>query len=66
VRTTGIHPLKVSRLDISSGRLELWKEFTLSDLGPGNVDVITTPDGKSYVYGYSRYFSDLFIVEGIK
>jgi Tol biopolymer transport system component len=66
VRTAGTHPLRVSRLDISSGRLEPWKEFSLSDVGAGIVDVIPTPDGNSYAYGYGRYFSDLFIAEGIK
>jgi len=25
-----------------------------------------TPDGKSYVYGYRRYLSELHMVEGLK
>jgi Tol biopolymer transport system component len=66
VRTSGIEPLKVYRLDLSSGRLEMWREFSVADIGSGVIGVIPTPDGKSYVYGYDRYFSDLFIVEGVK
>jgi len=30
------------------------------------LKVIPTPDGQSYVYGYTRLFSDLFIAEGVK
>jgi Tol biopolymer transport system component len=62
-----INPLKVYRLDLSSGRMELWREFSFSDVGEnGAADVIPTPDGKSYVYGYTRSFADLFIAEGLK
>jgi hypothetical protein len=28
--------------------------------------VVMAPDGKSYAYTYQRYFSDLFLVEGLK
>ena len=66
VRTSGVRPLKVYRLELSSGRLELWKEFSVSDIGAGRMEVIPTPDGRSYVYGYTRYFSDLFIAEGLR
>jgi len=66
VRTSSIKPLRVYRLELSSGRMELWKEFSVSDIGTGDLEVIPTPDGKSYVYGYRRYFSDLFIAEGLK
>ncbi len=67
VRTIEINPLKVYRLELSSGRKELWKEFSLSDIGEnGAANVLPTPDGKSYVYSYTRSFSDLFIAEGLK
>ncbi len=67
VRTSGVSPLRVSRLELSSGRLDLWKEFSISDVDRGGgLDVIPTPDGKSYVYGYRRELADLFIVEGLK
>ncbi len=67
VRTFETNPLKVYRLELSSGRMELWREFSLSDIGEaGGADVIPTPDGKSYVYSYTRSFADLFIAEGLK
>lgn len=66
VRTSATNPLKIYRLDLSSGRQELWREFSVSDIGAGAIRVIPTPDGKSYVYGYTRYSSDLFIAEGLK
>jgi len=54
-------------MELSSGRLEPWKEFSLSDIGEnGAADVFPTPDGKSYVYGYNRAFADLFIAEGLQ
>ena len=66
VRTTGIHPLKVYRLELATGRLYLWREFSVTDIGTGNIGVIPTPNGESYVYGYTRYSSDLFVAEGLK
>ncbi|HKF43058.1 MAG TPA: hypothetical protein VKG01_08165 [Thermoanaerobaculia bacterium] len=59
--------LKVLRMELSSGRTELWKEFSFSDIGEnGSADVFPTPDGKSYVYGYTRSFADLFVAEGLR
>jgi Tol biopolymer transport system component len=66
VQKTGTNPVKVYRLDLSSGRLDPWREFSVTDVGAGAVKVIPTPDGESYVYGYTRHSSDLFIAEGLK
>jgi Tol biopolymer transport system component len=66
VGTGGIKSLKVYRLDLSSGRRELWKEFSASAIDRGEMTVIPTPDGKSYVYGYTKWASDLFVAEGLK
>ena len=41
-------------------------DFSVSDVGTGLINVIPTPDGLSLVYGYTRCFSDLFVVEGVK
>jgi eukaryotic-like serine/threonine-protein kinase len=61
-------PARVYRLDLSTGRKELWKEITPSD--PVGVKylsrVVLTPDGKSYAYSYYRHLSDLFLIEGLK
>ncbi len=61
-------PSRVFRLDIASGKRELWKELKPSD-GSGIQDiapVIPTPDGQEYVYGYSRTLSDMYVVDGLK
>ncbi len=62
-----IRSFKVYRLDVSSGRQELWKEFSVSAVrDEGLIDVIPTPDGNSYVYGYTRWWGDLFVAEGLR
>ncbi len=62
-----IKSYKVYRLDLSSGRRELWKEFSGSPASDmGLIRVIPTPDGKSYVYGYTKWQGDLFVAEGMK
>ena len=61
-------PARVYRLDPSTGRRDLWKEFVPSD-PDGIVDInpiLITPDGNSYVYSYRRALSDLYLVEGLK
>jgi eukaryotic-like serine/threonine-protein kinase len=61
-------PAKVYRLEITTGNRILWKELTPPD--PAGVEfvgpVLPTPDGKSYVYGYRRLLSDLYLVEGLQ
>ena len=59
---------KVYRLDISTGRRELWKEFSLPD-ATGVVGIgcnAITPDGKAFVFTYSQQLSDLYVVDGLK
>src|SRR5262249_19075310 len=61
-------PVRVSKLDIQTGKRELWRELAPAD-GAGIVDmapVMPTPDGSAYAYGYSRTLSDLYVVEGLK
>ena len=61
-------PVRVFRLEVATGKRELWKELVpadsagIQDLAP----VIPTPDGSAYVYGYSRTLSDMYVVEGLK
>jgi Tol biopolymer transport system component len=67
VRTASI-PVKVTRVDIASGRREPFKEIMPAD--PAGVQSIPTmrfsADGKSYAYSVGRILSDLFIVDGLK
>ena len=61
-------PIRVYRLDPSTGKKELLDEITPADLSgifwPNHI--FMTPDGKSYVYRLSRILSDLYLVEGLK
>jgi eukaryotic-like serine/threonine-protein kinase len=61
-------PSKVYRLEVATGNRTLWKELMPPD--PSGVEfvgpVLPTLDGKSYVYGYRRLLSDLYLVEGLK
>jgi WD40 repeat protein len=61
-------PLRVWKLDLATGRKELWKELLPRD--PAGVStiapVLITPDEKSYVYSYTRSLGELFVVDGLK
>jgi Tol biopolymer transport system component len=64
-------PGKVFRIEIETGRRELWKE--LMPAGPaGVIHVNNTPiaisrDGRSYAYSYIRIVeSDFYILEGVR
>jgi Tol biopolymer transport system component len=61
-------PTKLIRIDIATGRRELWKELVPADsAGVTEVaSVIPTSDGRSYVYSYIRQLSDLYLVEGVE
>jgi serine/threonine protein kinase/Tol biopolymer transport system component len=61
-------PSKLFRIDLLTQRRELRKEFMPSDpagLMEG-MDVVLTPDEKSYAYGYSRNLSKLYLIDGLK
>jgi hypothetical protein len=61
-------PAKIYRLDIGSGERTLWKQLMPSD--PAGVNhiapIVLSSDGKTYVYGYHRTLTDLYLVEGLK
>jgi hypothetical protein len=61
-------PAPVYRVDIETGRRELWK--ALMPVDPAGVErisnVVVTPDGKFYAYTYARQLADLFVVEGLR
>ncbi len=64
----GEFPAKVSSLDLATGKRTLWRSLApadpagVSQIGP----IVMTPDGSSYIYGYHRTLSDLYLVEGLK
>jgi len=61
-------PARVSKINIETGRRELWRD--LMPLDPAGVErisnVVVAADGKTYAYAYARILSDLFMVEGLK
>ena len=64
----GDYPAHVYRLDVATGKRELYRDLTPPD--PAGISSISppciAPDGKAYVYSYNRILSDLFLVEGVK
>jgi Tol biopolymer transport system component len=64
----GLYPARIFRLDVATGKRELWKELTPPD--PAGISNVTAPaiaaDGKTYAYSYNRILSDLFLAEGLK
>jgi serine/threonine protein kinase len=56
-----------STMDVPSGRKRPSKEPRPPDPSVDNITTILPgSDGKSYVYGYTRYVSELFLVDGLK
>jgi hypothetical protein len=60
--------VRIFRVDLETGRWELWKEIAPAETAGASVGgiVFMTPDGKSYAYGVSRDLSQLYLVEGLK
>ena len=64
----GEFPAKVEQLDLATGKRTLWRSLApadpagVSQIGP----IIMTPDASSYIYGYHRTLSDLYLVVGLK
>ncbi|HEY3122527.1 MAG TPA: hypothetical protein VGK70_00520, partial [Thermoanaerobaculia bacterium] len=64
----GQMPIPVYRLDLATGKKQLWKELGPADRSglESGGPLRLTPDGRSYVYSYSRCQHDLYLVEGLK
>jgi Tol biopolymer transport system component len=61
-------PVLVYRVELNTGRRQLWKELNPPD--PAGINFIRTPhisaDGKAYAYNYNRILFDLYPVDGLK
>jgi serine/threonine protein kinase/Tol biopolymer transport system component len=64
----GEFPAKVYELDVENNQKKLVKQLMPKDPAGVNIifPILVTPDGNSYVYGYRRILSDLYLVEGLK
>jgi hypothetical protein len=59
--------LRITRLDVATGRRELWKELKTPDsVGVQIVQVVMTPDGNFYAYSFQRDISTLYLAQGLK
>ncbi|HEX6897155.1 MAG TPA: hypothetical protein VF146_17875, partial [Bryobacteraceae bacterium] len=58
---------KINRLDISTGRVDPWKELRPPDpVGVRMIDAAVTPDGSSYAYSFQRDIVTLFLIGNLK
>ena len=61
-------PTEVYRVELASGKKTPWKQILPSD--PAGVDhiapVLVSQDGKNFLYGYGRFLSDIYLVEGLR
>jgi serine/threonine protein kinase len=59
--------LKISRLEVATGRKELWKELRAPDpVGVQILQLVMTPDGNSYAYSFQRDISTLYLAQGLR
>jgi Tol biopolymer transport system component/predicted Ser/Thr protein kinase len=60
--------VRISLLDLATGRRRPWKEIEPPDSEAVNYlwSVLLTPDGQSYVHSYSRWLADLYVIDGLK
>jgi serine/threonine protein kinase/Tol biopolymer transport system component len=68
VSKPGQIPLPIFRVELDSGKRTLWKEITPPDPSgiTGALNLVITPDGKSYAYTYRRVLSDLYLVPALQ
>jgi hypothetical protein len=61
-------PIRVDRLDLSSGRRTPWRSFSPGGLlgGGGLTGLVLTASEQAWVIGYLRVFSDLLVIDGVK
>jgi hypothetical protein len=61
-------PARVFRLDVATGRREVWKELMPGD--PAGINLLSavalSEDGKTVLFSYARSLSDLYLAEGLK
>jgi eukaryotic-like serine/threonine-protein kinase len=61
-------PAQIERLDLATGKSSPFKQLLPSD--PAGIDhlapILMSRDGKKFVYGYGRFLSDIYLVEGLK
>jgi hypothetical protein len=60
-------PAKIERLEIATGRRQLWKMLVPAEGGVYSIlNFSVTPSGSAYCYSYRRKLSDLYLVDGLR
>jgi Tol biopolymer transport system component len=63
------NPTRIWRIDLGSGRREVWREIPLTEDPAGILftsGAQITPDGRSVAYSVTRSLSELYVAEGLK
>jgi eukaryotic-like serine/threonine-protein kinase len=61
-------PAQVFKIEIATGRRELWKTIAPADRSGlvGIPNIVMTPDARSYAYSYLRILTNLEMAEGLR
>jgi eukaryotic-like serine/threonine-protein kinase len=61
-------PARVFKIDVATGKRELWKTITPVDrAGLITIDnIVMTPDARAYAYSFQRVLTNLEVVEGLR
>ena len=64
----GEGPGRISRIELATGRRELWRQIGFHDAAgvSGISRAAITPDGRSYLYDYDQVLSELYVVAGLR
>jgi Tol biopolymer transport system component len=59
--------VEILRLDVRTGRTELWREARMPDPAAEFFGSVTlSADGKSYAFSFQRDLATLYVVDGVK
>ena len=62
-------PAKIFRIELRNGRRSLWRDVPYPDpaaIESGSLRVVMSADGRTFVYGYQKHLSELYIAEGLR
>jgi len=67
LRREGAGSASIQRLNIASGKIELWRQLRQPDpVGVSFFSASITPDGRSYAYSFQRELTNLYLGTGLK
>lgn len=66
VTRAGERPPRVWRVDLGSGRMQVWREIPFSDPAVIVMGIQITSDGESLAYSFRKTLSELYVVHGLR